>query len=239
MISRVWMINLALLFLIVFALVKTFGVWTQPAWTTLEKSVQGRGEQDLKNNYKITMPPKSSYGVVAENNLFAPDRKVFEPVPALSVAPEVVKEPEVEPDPEIKKVVVAGVNIVLYGVILMADYRSALLSNPDLEHQGDKKQIWVKPGDVVGTLTVDDILKDRVILNDNSKKIAVLLYDSDKVRQRTVSKKINRPKVVATDSADAKPAQDKVDSPGESQNGEEIKYKVFDTPFGKIKKRIN
>jgi hypothetical protein len=162
--------------------------------------------------------------VVAERNLFSPERA--EPAPEVSE----------EPEPEVKELSLYGKKVSLYGVILAGDYQSALISNPLRKTADDSEDIWVKAGDTVGELEVTEIRKESILLAEADKKYEILLYDKDKPRpQAEKIEKAEAPTVVVSESKKPEPAQ-KV---SEKKAGDsDPEYELVDTPFGKMKRRI-
>jgi len=174
------------------------------------------------------VPAESSYGVIVSKNLFSPDR--MEP------AAESLRN-------ETRETKLPGKKIYLYGVVLSDDYKLALITNP-LRGKGERKDIWVHVGDKVDDLKVIEILKDRILLAKGLKEYEISLYDKNKPKRRGVSKSGKKPTVVVAD-AKAKKKGKKAQGTGsqgkksvEEVESDEGKYRIIDTPFGKIKRRI-
>jgi hypothetical protein len=174
------------------------------------------------------VPAESSYGVIVSKNLFSPDR--MEPVAE-------------ELRDEARETKLPGKKIYLYGVVLSDDYKLALITNP-LRGKGERKDIWVHVGDKVDDLKVIEILKDRILLAKGLKEYEISLYDKNKPKRRGVSKSGKKPTVVVAD-AKAKKKGKKAQGTGsqgkksvEEVESDEGKYRIIDTPFGKIKRRI-
>ncbi len=70
--------------------------------------------------------------------------------------------------------------------------------------KGGSKDKWVAVGDTIGTFSVTDIKKDRIILADGANNHEILLYDKSKpARQTAAAEKSAAPTVVASGPAPA------------------------------------
>ena len=183
------------------------------------------------------MPPESTYGIVAEKNLFSSNRS------------EVIPEKQKKEGP----LKISEKQIFLYGVVVMGDHKKALISNPDPGPVAGKKPAskdkWVAVGDTIGTFKVADIGKDRIILADGASNHEILLFDKNKpARQVIVAEKPAAPTVVASGPTPAAPAAATAAPPaakpeqpasriaeGKGAPGE---YRIINTPFGPTKRRI-
>ena len=223
MFSKIWLINL---FLAVFAIsfgLKAYGVWSEgEKGSSKAPPIEKPSSLSEKRIVKRRMPPESAYSVVVERTLFSPERAL----PDLQE-----EEPEVE---EIKDLKVSGKKFFLYGVIIMDDYKAALITNPEVK-PGEKKQKWVMVGDAVGGFRVAGIKKDRIILEEGVKEHEILLYDRDKPKRGAPVRKKAKPTVVST-----APKKSALRPPTVSKKKKlpEGKYKTVSTPFGKIKRKI-
>lgn len=242
--SKIWLINISLAVCVVFFGIMSFDVWSKGDETIREIPAGKDPGKPLpgKRIVERTMPPDSNYGIVADKNLFSPNRS--------EVIPEKAK-PGAEPGP----LKISEKMIFLYGVVLMGDQKKALISNPEAGSQAGKKPAkdkWVKVGDTLGNFSVAEIAKDRITLANGANKHEILLYDKNKPkRQITVAEKpAATATVVATgaavDAAAAKTDAKKDGAPAKSGTAEEKKasgasageYKIVNTPFGPVKKRI-
>ena len=222
MFSKIWFINLFLAVFAIFFGLKAYGVWSEGEKSSSEvRPIEKPSSRTKKRIVKKRMPPESDYSVVVERTLFSPERAL----PDLQEG-----EPEAE---EIKDLKVSGKRFFLYGVIIMDDYKAALITNPEVK-PGKKKQKWVMVGDSVGGFRVAGIKKDMIILAEGAREHEILLYDKDKPKSRAPVRKKAKPTVVST--APKKSAlQPKVSKKKKLPEG---KYKIVSTPFGKIKRKI-
>jgi hypothetical protein len=245
--SRIWLMNISLAILVVFLGVKGYQVLLKTGETVPEVQSGKSTEKPLpvKSVMERTVPPESTYGIVAEKNLFSSNRS--ESVP------------DTQQPGQFK---ISEKMIFLYGVVLMGDRKQALISNPDPAPQAGKPPVrdkWVKPGDKVGNSSVADIQKDRIILSDGAKTHEILLYDKNKpARKIAAAAAPAAPAVVAAGSAPAapaiiaagsapaapaaaaaKPAAEPPKSSVEAgKSAAEGEYVIINTPFGPTKRRV-
>ena len=209
--------------------IKSLEVWSGGDETIPEIQTGKNSKNPLPGKMitKRTMPPESAYGIVVDKNLFFPDRAEFIP-------------DESEPETKAPQAKVSGKKILLYGVVLMDDYKKALISNPRPE-AGERRAKWVKTGDRIGDFSVTRIKKDSIILAEGTKKYEIFLYDKDKPKRRTTAAGKSRPTVVTTKPAAAaaklkrRPPMPRISKEKNSSEGE---YKIINTPFGKIKRKV-
>jgi hypothetical protein len=114
-----------------------------------------------------------SYLLLAEKNIFHPERKDF-PIFSPSIGDPLKKQ---IPRPQ----------IILYGVMLNGDYQSASIANPGRPMQkGEREIMTLKVGDRVGEYQLTQILPDRIILEGPEDQFEVLLYDS-KIQKKRIT----------------------------------------------------
>jgi len=249
--SRTWFINVILAGCVAFFGAKSIGVWVESgegiktAQTVAEKTKKWH----IKKVTREKMPPETAYGAVTDRNLFSQDRAEF------------VEEEEAEAEPEPVKadIRISGRKIVLYGVIMMDDYSTALISDPKPK-SSKRRSMWVKEGDIIGDsaegVVVSSIQKESITLRDDEKMYEVLLYDKDKPREKVAAQKQTKPTVVTTKPTTVttkQPAVARPPAPGakpgsknaapskvttkKSSPPDDGEYEIIDTPFGKIKRR--
>ena len=231
MISKAWMINGILAIVLVVCLGNVWNVWhTRIPVLPEEKSVViDKTSINNKKSSKSQILKESAYESVVDRNLFSPDRA---PAP-----PEVeVSKPGVQED-----VRISGEKIVLYGVIMIDDYKKALINNPGDRKTGSKIQ-WVSEGDRLENLKVREIRAEEILLVDGADRYRVLLYDPDKaVKSTGVSagqrKEVTQPKVISAGVAPTETAR-KVKKKTENVSASpESEYEIVDTPFGKLRRK--
>ena len=255
MFTKIWLINIGLAVFFIFFGIKALDVWTKEALTPLEiKTVKAAATsmEDIRT-VKNSVLSELVYESVASQNLFSPERT--EPR---------TEEPEQEKESEEKKPVdkppkISGREISLYGVIIMEGYVSALISNPKPE-SGERNSKWVKVGDLIGDFEVKEIKEESVVLIEGNERYEIKLFDEAKARKAAPSSKAAakeiKPTVIDTstkekskvqvidDKAKVRPRIDKKDDKEGTPKGVHEwkpkpgeKYKVIDTPFGKVKVR--
>lgn len=253
MFTKIWLINIGLVVFVIFFGIKALDVWTKEALTPLEiVKAPATNMEDIRYE-KNKVVSELIYESVASQNLFSPER----------TEPE-TEETEQEQKSEEKKSVdtppkISGREINLYGVIIMDGYISALISNPKPE-SGERNSKWVKVGDSIGDFEVKEIKKESVVLIEGNGRYEIKLFDEAKARKtasaaKSAAKEI-KPTVIDTstkekskvqvidDKAKIRPRIDKKDDKEGSPKGVHEwkpkpgeKYKILDTPFGKIKVR--
>ena len=219
MFSKIWLINLVLAVFAIFFGLKAYGVWSEGEKGFSEAPlIEKPSSRPKKRIVKKRMPPESDYSVVVERTLFSPERAL----PDLQEG-----EPEAE---EIKDLKVSGKRFFLYGVIIMDDYKAALITNPEVK-RGKKKQKWVMVGDSVGGFRVAGIKKDMIILAEGAREYEILLYDKDKPKGGAPARKKSKPTVVKAAQTKSRPQQTKVLK--KKKSSEAIREAIM-TRFGKI-----
>jgi hypothetical protein len=220
MFSKIGIINILLAFLFTFFVIKTYGVWKTGKNITSENIVIEKATpHSEKRVAKTRFLPDSYYKDVVERCLFSPERAEF--------IPEVLEsEPEVAPEK------IPGKKIILYGVVMMKDYATALVSNPEIK-PGDQPELWVRSGDHLGIFKVASIQKESILLTDGTKQYKIPLYDQSRPKQRSMAPKTATPTVVTINSK----LKNKKPQKGKQEELSNDQYEIVNTPFGKIKRR--
>lgn len=231
MIPRVWLINIVLVLCAAFAGKGVYSVWIQEERTKLEVPAGIKNRPAVERQKRSGPVPlvESSYNVIADRNLFSPDRAEY-------IQPEPVKESE---QPQFSEK-----NINLYGVIIMENTRSALIDNPNRKPE-DPPNKWVSVGDTLGNLTVSAIEPESIILKEGGKKYQIPLYKKGEKPSSSTgpdrSKPAASPTVVYTEpqksSSVTKKATPEANEKKKDDGTEE--YKTINTPFGPVKRRSN
>lgn len=231
--SRIWLINISLAVFIAFFGIMTFDVWSRGDETIPERQTgkEPAATTQGKGMIERTMPPDSTYSIVAEKNLFSANRS------------EVIPEKQKKEGP----LKISEKQIFLYGVVVLGDHKKALISNPDpapVPGKTPAKDKWVKVGDTIGNFSIVEIGKDRINLADGANRHEIFLYDKNKpVRQTAAAEKSTAPTVVAAGAmAPAAVAAKSGTEPSKSGTAEgkssEGEYRIINTPFGPTKRRI-
>jgi hypothetical protein len=230
--SKIWLINIVIAAFVVFFGIMSFDVWSKGDETIQEIQTDKSPEKPLpgKRVMERTTPPESTYGIVADKNLFSSNRSESIPVELKQGALKISEK-----------------MIFLYGVVLTGDSNKALISNPESGPAAEKsraKDKWVKVGDTMGDFSVDEIRKDRIILTQGASKHEILLYDKNKpARKIIVPEKSAAPAVASTGPAAAATVTKSDKEPPKSGVAEgksvvEGEYRIINTPFGPVKRKI-
>ena len=114
--------------------------------------------------------PPSDYTIIAEQNLFHPDRKI----------PAEKKADSPKPQPE----------FVLYGTLLADDISLAYIEDrksPQSTPGRGKRQTALKKGDTISGFTLKEIKKDMVVMARDEETLNLFLDDSKKPKTREIS----------------------------------------------------
>jgi type II secretory pathway component PulC len=134
---------------------------------SLKESVPTGKEKSSEYN----SPSLADYVIVAEQNLFHPERKI----PA-----EKKDEQQSLPKPE----------IVLYGTVISENARLAYIEDlkaPQSTAGRGKRQIVLKEGDTMGGFTLKEIEPDKIVMVRGEEKIIFRVHDTQRVKSKEVS----------------------------------------------------
>jgi len=220
MFSKIVIINIMLALVLIFFGFKTYGVWKKGEDVVIGN--QKTSKAALHSPKKVAereILPESYYSAVIERDLFSPERREFLPE---------VSESEVEAEPQ----KMPGKKITVYGVVIVDDDVTALISNPERK-SGEKPTRWVRTGDKLGDITVVSIEKASILLSDGIQKYRISLYDHAKPQTRPTAPKTEEPTVITT-KTQTKPKEP--EKPKDEKISNE-QYEIISTPFGKMKRR--
>lgn len=200
MLSRIWLVNIALAVAVFFVGIKSIEIWTEEKKWPLEISSNKKSfpwpEKRVK---KQIVPPESDYEVVVSDNLFFVDRsEIMEQKPEKGSA----AVPKVS-DRRLKVLEQAFKLTHLYGVIIVGDDKVALITEipaggpARVNKKGVKR---AKVGDTVGRFKVKEIEKTSVLLTAGGREWRVSLFDKDKPKKRVLIRKPAGPVVVGAGS---------------------------------------
>jgi len=180
-------LSLLVLFAIFILVLENYKTWTLPVEVLSEKGVTKKSVEKIENpNTGIGQKESSdiqSYIFISANNIFSPERKEFPIIaPPQQTIPHIVRP-----------------QIILYGVTIAGDYRSASIVNPGRPiKQGERQMMSVKVGDQIGEFKVAKILADRIMLEAAGDSFEVLLYDPRTPKQRTYAKTEIQPTTITS-----------------------------------------
>jgi len=199
-----------LLFVVALLGVKNYEVWTQPVEVAAKNGLprkQGKDPQAAPTVMGGQRETNSiaSYILIAEKNIFNPERKDF------PVAPVEQNKPRVHPQ------------VILHGVTIAEDYQAASITNPGrVLRKGERETLTVKIGEKIGEYKLAKILPDRITLEDPNDSFEVLLYDPKMPKKRTSVRTESKPAtaISATSSPGSGPTEaSKAVSPQEAPRG--------------------
>ena len=154
------------LLLLTYAVLPTFGRQAKITLSPPKSRPAAAGPAAEKPAEPKTVSP-ADYVVIADQNLFHPDRKI----------PVEKKEVAALPTPE----------FVLYGTLLTDDLKIAYMEDkkaPQNSPTRGKKQIPVKLGEQLSGFILKEIDKDRVVMARGEEKVVVFLNDAAQPKSR-------------------------------------------------------
>lgn len=231
MFSRIWIMNGGLAILLVFCVVNIFKVLNaeKDVVPGADHVVTDSRPADFPKMQIKTIAPEAKYSSIVDKNLFSSDRRFFVP------------EKE-EAAPVIEDVKISGEKVVLFGVIIADDYKTALINNPE-NRSGDAMSKWVREGDRIGNLKIIEIHPAEISLNDGANKYKISLYDPEKSSKMgsadaRQNESPGQPKVISTGGGQAdKTRQSSNQTEKIDQADDGAEYEIINTPFGKIKRK--
>lgn len=194
MFSRIWLVNLLLAAGVLFLVYKAVGVWHEEdrtPQTAIERKAKKNETVSVKKAFVRRVPDESAYDAVVDKNLFSQERE------------ESVPEEKEEETAETKTLMEGSSELALHGVIIMGDYKAALIRNLKKDSPrkrggqsaGDLDQEqWKSIGDKIAGYDVSDILQDRVFLSGKAGDMELLLYDKNKLQKPAFRVKITASK---------------------------------------------
>lgn len=178
-----------LLFLVVFLLaLKNYELWINPIEGGPEKGEPKKVETKIEGMSTVVNPKETksnesieSFIIVAEKNIFTPERKEF------SIS-------SIDPSKPLGRP-----QIILYGVAIAEDYQSASIVNPGRPlRKGEREIITLKIGDQIGGYKLAKIFPDRITLEAQGDTFEVLLFDLSMPKKRTFMKTETKPAAVTS-----------------------------------------
>jgi hypothetical protein len=241
--SKVWIINLALAGLLLFSGSRVVDLWReQPRLPGGSGSSKARDYQPPRAKGRQELQKERAYGLIVSQSLFSPERKEYVP-----------EEPEKEDAAEKEKGVrISGKRVVLYGVVVAGGSKRALINNPQGKLGEDRHQ-WIEEGRTYENLKVLSIEPDKILLDDGREEHEILLSrkkgnESGRGSEKPAGPTVvsggsdEKPKPIKAKTIDSSSGQEKEatrpQKKKDASESEEAKYKIVDTPFGKIRQRI-
>ncbi len=184
MLSKIWLVNIALAAAVFFVGIMSIEVWTEEKKWPLEISSNKKSfpwpEKKVK---KQIISPESDYEAVVSDNLFFVDRS------------EIMEQNQKKGPAAVRKVSDRRLKVLeqafklthLYGVIIVGDDKAALITEipaggpVGVNKKGVKR---AKAGDTVGRFKVKEIKETSVLLTAGGHEWRVSLFDKDKPKKR-------------------------------------------------------
>ncbi len=182
---RYGVVNVLLAFIIFLLIFKNDEIWTTPRMAPKKEGVK-KGEFPAAESLPALpvaegSPIRESLMVIAEKNIFHPDRKEFDLPAAVPAKP------------------AARPSIQLFGVLISNDLKTVSIANPGKPlPKGERETKTMKIGDRVGDYQLTQIMADRIILEAPGDTYEVLLYDPKLPKKRVVVKTPSKPAEVTS-----------------------------------------
>jgi hypothetical protein len=163
-----------------------FGYQTLEVWIAREESgvtqpvPKPPGRRTQRRIAYRRNPPYRTYNVIAQRNLFSSDRR--ERLPETPATPSPVM-PSRPLDPR----------FALFGIVVDGDEKKALVSNLDMKTATEKKYIWVKVGDKIGSLNIFEIGPEEVTITEQGSTHVIRLSDQSYPQRRSGARKVSKP----------------------------------------------
>ncbi len=181
---RYGVINVLLAFIIFLLVFKNDEIWTSPRMIFKKEGVK-KSESPVESAPVLPAAEASSFResltVIAEKNIFHPDRKEFD-LPAAVPARPAARPP-----------------IQLFGVLISSDLKAVSISNPSKPlPKGERETKTIRMGDRIGDYKLTQIMADRIILEAPGDTYEVLLYDPKSPKRRVAMKTPSKPAEVTS-----------------------------------------
>jgi hypothetical protein len=188
---------LLLFFVVLILFLKNYETWTPPIEVVPKKEATKKSGTKVEGSSSIGSQKGpttvESYVLIAEKNIFAPERKDFRIIRPLGA--ELAKKPLVRP------------KIILYGVTFSGDYQSASIVNQGRPLQkGEREMTTLKIGDRIGEYQLAKILPDRIMMETPEDTFEVLLYDPKMPKKRVHIKTETKPTTITSPLPTSRPA---------------------------------
>jgi hypothetical protein len=181
-----------LLFFIVLILgYENYDIWSSSASLVPKKEGAGRveGKTDL---FPGSAPPaepvpREAVDIIAEKNIFSPERSEFSSQAAGSFYKPVTRP-----------------QIILSGVAMDGDYQVATIINPGRPlHKGERETKTIRIGEMVGEYKLTKIMPDRIVMEGGDDSFEVLLHDPRAPKKRVAVRTPTTPPAVTSPSSRA------------------------------------
>jgi hypothetical protein len=180
--SRYGILCIVLFFIVVMLGYENYDTWSSPPATIPKRDTEKKGktkaDPPASDVALKEAAPREAFNIIAEKNIFNPDRKEFPVAEAAGAKP--ITRPQ----------------ITLYGVVIGEDYQTASVVNPGRPlYKGEREMKTLKIGDMVGEYRLTKIMQDRIVMAAGEDSFEVLLYDPRAPKRRM---EVRRPTQPAT-----------------------------------------
>ena len=206
-------LNILLCLVILAFAIDSYEIWHEPTELLTDTGI-GYWKSEIKDENPSTgastKEPMSaqSYNLIAEKNIFSPERKDF-PLPP---APAESQKPIVRP------------SVILYGVAIGENRQYAVVVNPGRAlRKGERETLHLTVGEKIGEYKLARILPDRITMEGNGDTFEVLLYDSKNPKRSIESRPKTQPTRIASfqiaaapdsgNTPNSVPSQESLDKP--------------------------
>ena len=178
-----------------FTSLKNYELWTHPLDSGPEIVAEKKAEEKPKalQAMEPQKDPNSarSYILIAEKNIFSPERKDF-PI----AVPVEQSKTNVRPQ------------VVLCGVTIAEDYQAASVTNPGRTlRKGERETLTLKMGEKIGEYKLAKVSPDRILLENNGDSFEVLLYDPKAPKKRMEVRAESKPAAITSSQPTPAPSQ--------------------------------
>ena len=184
MFSRYGVVGFSLFCIVLLLAYKNYEIWSRPFEWVAPKGAMKTPETKTDSLATDGARGSSSHEstlVIAEKNIFNPDRKEFPLLPVEQA------KPMVRPQ------------VILYGVMIRDNYQTASVVIPGRPLlKGEREIKTIKLGDQMGDYKLTKILPDRITLEAKEDSFEVLLYDPRFPKRRPEMRTTTKPAEVAS-----------------------------------------
>jgi hypothetical protein len=184
--GRYGVLNVLLFFIVLILGYENYAVWSpsRPLVGKKEEARKMEGKADFPSVAALFDEPGSreAVNVIAEKNIFNPERKEFSIQAAASMGNPVTRP-----------------QITLTGVAMGEDYQIATIINPGRPlYKGERETKSIKVGEMVGEYKLTKILPDRIVMEGGEDSFEVLLYDPRSPKRRLEVRTPAKPSAVTS-----------------------------------------
>ncbi len=180
-------LNILLCLVILVFAIDSYEIWQEPTEFLTDTGIT-RWKSEIKDENPPTgastneLVSAPSYNLIAEKNIFSPERKDF-PIPP---APAQSQKPIVRPQ------------VILYGVAIGEGYKSATVIIPGRTRRKEEREaLTLEVGAKIGEYRLAKILPDRITMKGNGDSFEVLLDDSRNPKRYVEPRPKSNPSMIA------------------------------------------